>query len=277
MGVVSNDHAVLIDLAIRLAREGGALANSMRTQAVRTVGTKSTPTDVVTAADKATEQLIVGELRRDRPKDLIVGEELSGGDGYQLAGLAQPGQATWLIDPIDGTVNYIYGSPDYSVSIGVYRDGEPVVGAVYKPVTGELWTAIRGVGAWAGEPGGSKPLRGSNETELSQALVGTGFNYDAAQRADQGRIAAALLPTIRDIRRRGSCALDLCYAAQGEQDAYFESGVQMWDGAAGALIAAEAGLVVSGMHGTAWGSEMTLAAPPPLHRALHDALVKAGV
>lgn len=245
----------LLSLAVGLVRRAGDLVRDGRPDHLA-VDTKSSPTDAVTAMDRASERLVVEGLLAARPDDAVLGEE--GGSRSGASGVR------WVLDPIDGTVNYVYGIPAYAVSLAAEVAGEVVAGVVRNPVTGEEWTAVRGGGAWRD----GRRLRGSATTDLGLALVGTGFSYDAATRAEQGRVVAALLPAIRDIRRGGSAALDLCAAAEGRLDAYFERGLQPWDLAAGGLVAVEAGLRVTGLDGAPAGAAMTIAAPPALHAVL---------
>ncbi|MDP9239553.1 MAG: inositol monophosphatase [Actinomycetota bacterium] len=242
-------------------RRAGALVAAGRASAGDDVTTKSTPTDVVTAMDRAAERLVVDSLRSLRPGDGVLGEE--SGETRGSTGVR------WVLDPIDGTVNYLYDLPAYAVSLAAEVDGVPTVGAVYNPAIDELWTAIRGEGAWLGE----RRLRGSQVGSLDQALVATGFGYATDRRRAQAEVVAELLPEIRDIRRFGAASLDLCSAAAGRVDAYFERGLKPWDLAAGALIATEAGLLVTGLRGRPAGEDLVLAAPPALHAALHDRLV----
>ena len=234
----------------------------MRSQGVREVDTKSTATDVVTAADKAVERQIVEELRAARPGDAFLGEEFGGDAG--------DGPIRWIIDPIDGTVNYLYGLGHYAVSIAAEAGGQIVAGVVHNGETDEQWTAPVGGGAWRD----GRRLSGSPQTDLAQALVGTGFGYDARRRQHQGAVLAGLISRVRDIRRFGSAALDLAAAAEGRLDAFYEKGLQAWDLAAGGLIAREAGLLVTGLRGRPAGPDMALAAPPALHGLLHDRLAE---
>jgi myo-inositol-1(or 4)-monophosphatase len=165
----------------------------------------------------------------------VLGEE--GGGAVRT----QPGQPLWVLDPIDGTVNFVYGIDAYAVSVGVQIDGLSVAGAVANVPTGEVFSAAVGCGAHVLRAGVSTPLRCTPVEDLSMALVGTGFGYAKEQRVRQVQVLAGLLPDVRDVRRLGSCALDLCMVAAGRLDAYYEDGVHVWDWAAGALIAAEAG------------------------------------
>lgn len=251
----------LLSLAVDLVRRAGALVAAGRESAGDDVSTKSTPTDVVTAMDRAAERLVIDALRAARPGDGVLAEE-----GGRTAGTSG---VRWVLDPIDGTVNYLYGLPAYAVSLAAEVDGVASVGAVYNPVTDELWTAVRDGGAWLG----GRRLHGSAVSTLDQALVATGFGYDTHRRRSQAAVVSALLPDIRDLRRIGAASLDLCAAATGRVDAYFERGLAPWDLAAGGLIAREAGLLVTGLRGAPAGPDMVLAAPATLHALLHDRLV----
>ena len=253
----------LLAVAVRIAREAAATARRMRAEAITDVQTKSTDTDVVTAADKAVERQVVQALRRERPGEAVLGEEY--GDSE-----ASTGAVRWILDPIDGTVNYLYGLPQYAVSLAAEVEGTVVAGVVHNAATGDEWTATLGGGAWRG----GRRLSGSGRTTLDQALVGTGFGYDPARRAHQGAVVAKLITRVRDIRRFGAASLDLCMAAEGSIDAYYEKGLNPWDHAAGGLVATEAGLRVSGLDGRPAGGDMLVAAPPAIFPALHDVLVE---
>jgi myo-inositol-1(or 4)-monophosphatase len=196
------------------------------------VATKSTPTDVVTASDHALESLIRSRLAGLRPGDVVVGEEHGSTAGES--------RTVWVVDPIDGTVNFLYGMPWYAISVAAVRDGMSVAGAVLEPATGRLWSAAAGAGATCD----GRPLRVSGATELSLSLLGTGFSYRAERRARQVRMVGGLLPHVRDVRRAGAASLDLCAVAAGWVDAYLEHGCNWWDWAAAALIAQEAGAFV---------------------------------
>jgi len=269
---VASTPGELLEIAVRIAREAAATARRMRAEAITDVQTKSTDTDVVTAADKAVERQVVEALQRERPGDTVLGEEY--GDSAAPAGAVGPGAGVggvrWILDPIDGTVNYLYGLPQYAVSLAAEVDGVVLAGVVCNAATGDEWTATLGGGAWRD----GRRLAGSERTTLEQTLVGTGFGYDAARRAHQGRVVAGLITQVRDIRRFGAAALDLCMAAEGSLDAYFEKGLNPWDHAAGGLVAQEAGLRVSGIDGAPAGAQMVIAAPPAIFPALHDALAK---
>ncbi|MEU4381589.1 inositol monophosphatase family protein [Micromonospora echinofusca] len=254
----------LLEIAVDVARDAAATAHRMRVEGVSVAATKSTVTDVVTAADRAVERQVIDALRRLRPGDAVLGEEYGAGE----TGPVGPGGVRWIVDPIDGTVNYLYGIPHCAVSLAAEVDGQVVAGVVRNVSTGEEWTATVGGGAWrAGER-----LRCSTETDLGQALVATGFGYDPGRRAHQARVVAELIPHIRDIRRFGAAALDLCLAAEGRVDAYYEKGLAAWDQAAGALVATEAGLLVAGLGGLPAGPDLVIAAPSALFKPLHDRL-----
>src|SRR5947207_5606731 len=196
----------LLELALAVVRPAAALAATMRRDGVSGVSTKTTDTDVVTAADRAVERQVIDALRSYRPDDAVLGEE-SGGDGG--------GPVRWILDPIDGTVNYLYDLPVYAVSLAAEVDGTVVAGVVRNAATGREWTAVRGGGAYRS----GRAIAGSTVTELGQALVATGFGYAADRRAHQAQVVARLLPMVRDIRRFGAASLDLCFAAEGRFDA----------------------------------------------------------
>jgi myo-inositol-1(or 4)-monophosphatase len=258
------DPRPLVDIATAIGREAGALVQRMRATAVVSFDTKSTSTDVVTAADRASEQLVRTRLSELRPGEPVLGEE-EGGDVVE--GL------TWVVDPIDGTVNYLYGIPWYSVSIAAQLDGESVAGAVVEPATGRVWTAARGYGAFLD----GEPLRVSAATDLSLSLLGYGFAYRPERRQRQADTWAAMATRVRDLRRAGAASLDLCSVAAGRLDAYAEHGLGRWDWAAGGLIAAEAGAVVR-LPGSSpdLGEDATFAAAPGIADAMYNALVESG-
>jgi myo-inositol-1(or 4)-monophosphatase len=266
------DRGDLLELACRVAIAAGRLLIGSGGRP-EVVATKSSPTDVVTAADRAAEALIRDLIGAERPADRILGEE--GGETGSGSGVR------WIVDPLDGTVNYLYGLPDWAVSVAAEVDGGVVAGAVFVPRRDELFSAGLGGGAWlssgALDPRGEDTapptkLACNTDVPLAQALVATGFAYDAAQRRVQGEVLGGVLPLVRDIRRGGSAAVDLCSVASGNVDAYYERGVNLWDIAAGALIASEAGAQVTGLRGRPAGPSMTMAAGPPLLRELHDLL-----
>jgi myo-inositol-1(or 4)-monophosphatase len=256
----------LLDLAERAARAAGDLIRDERPDRLGVSATKTSPTDVVTVMDERSEALLRDLLLAERPDDGLLGEEGAGRTGS--TGI------TWVVDPIDGTVNYLYGLPAYAVSVaavtGDMQDGdwEVLAGCVHNPASGETFTAARGGGAFLD----GRPLRVNDVEVPAQALVATGFGYEADRRRRQAEVVAAVLPQVRDIRRLGSAALDLCQVACGRVDAYFERGLQPWDMAAGTLVAREAGAVVSGLAGAAPGERFVLAAGPSLHPALEQIL-----
>jgi myo-inositol-1(or 4)-monophosphatase len=256
----------LLATAVSVVRPAAEQVRRMRGAAVGDVTTKSTDTDVVTAADRAVERQVVQALRSLRPHDTVLGEE------YGAAGAPPDGAGAvrWLLDPIDGTVNYLYGVPFYAVSLAAEVAGQVVAGVVRNAATGQEWTAVRGGGAYRD----GVRLAGSAQTRLSHALIATGFGYEPARRTHQARVIAGLLAQVRDIRRFGAAALDLCMAADGTVDAYFEKGLNPWDHGAGGLIAAEAGLVVAGLAGAPPGPDLVIAAPPALFGPLHDRLLE---
>jgi myo-inositol-1(or 4)-monophosphatase len=266
----AEDPARLLDLAASAAvAAGGLLIRSGGRPEV--VATKSSPTDVVTEADRAAEALIRDLIGAERPGDRILGEE--GGE------TGNPGAVRWIVDPLDGTVNYLYGLPDWAVSIAAEVAGTVAAGAVFVPRRDELFTARLGGGAWrssgalhADDAASSVKLACNTGVPLDRALVATGFGYESGRRLVQAEVLRAVLPRVRDIRRGGSAAVDLCSLASGTVDAYYERGVNLWDIAAGGLVASEAGAVVTGMHGRPPGPSMTIAAAPPLLGELHDLL-----
>jgi myo-inositol-1(or 4)-monophosphatase len=228
------------------------------------VGVKSTATDVVTAMDTAAERLIVERLAAARPDDAVLGEE----------GGALPGRTgvRWIVDPIDGTVNYLYGIPQFAVAIAAEVAGAVRAGVVYDVSRDVLYAARRGGGATAA----GRPVRCSDETVLAQALVATGFGYAAERRARQAEVLRTVLPRVRDIRRFGAASLDLAAVATGQVDAFYEQGLSPWDLAAGGLIAEEAGATVAGLHGRPAGGALAIATGPGIFAALHDLLAAAG-
>ena len=256
------DLPALRSLAERVALAAGTLIREGRPSRVEVSGTKSSPIDVVTVMDLASEALLRREILADRPDDGVLGEEEGHVTG--TSGL------TWVIDPIDGTVNYLYGIPAYAVSVAVVA-GPPnpqewtvLAGCVHAVADGRSWSAQRGGGAVQD----GVPIRVNPPRPLAESLVGTGFGYRTERRRGQARVVAALLPEVRDIRRMGSAALDLCAVASGSLDVFYERGLQPWDLAAGSLIANEAGATVSGLRGCRADEEMTVAGPEPVVAAL---------
>jgi myo-inositol-1(or 4)-monophosphatase len=271
-----SDPEALLRIAVDAAGEAGRLLASWRgDERPEIVDTKSSPTDVVTEMDRRSEALITEWIRAVRPGDTVLGEEggqTLGGPGVTDAG--DQARVRWVVDPLDGTVNYLYGLPDWAVSIAAEVDGTILAGVVEVPRFGERFTAVAGRGAWLHRDGSAIALRCNTGVALGQALVGTGFGYDAGRRGVQGEVVAALLPHVRDIRRGGSAAVDLCSVAAGRMDAFFERGLNYWDYAAGGLIAREAGALVGGLSGRPESTAMTVAAGPDLFRHLDTFLTR---
>ena len=268
------DPEALLQIAMDAAGEAGRLLASWRgDERPEVVDTKSSPTDVVTEMDRRAEALITEWIRAIRPGDTVLGEEggqtVGGSRGSAAAG--DRARVRWVVDPLDGTVNYLYGLPDWAVSIAAEVDGSVLAGVVEVPRFGETFTAVAGQGAWLHRDGNfaaASALRCNSGVALGQALVGTGFGYDSGRRQVQGEVVAALLPHVRDIRRGGSAAVDLCSVAAGRIDAFFERGLNYWDYAAGGLIAREAGALVGGLSGRPESTAMTVAAGPDLFQHL---------
>ncbi|KGN33232.1 inositol-phosphate phosphatase [Knoellia sinensis KCTC 19936] len=267
--------AALEALAGDIARSAGRLVVDERPADVTVAATKSSATDVVTEMDQRAQDHLIERLREARPDDAVLGEESGGASG--TSGI------TWVIDPIDGTVNYLYGIPAYAVSVAAVV-GDPTIpggwrpfaGAVYNPVTDELFRARAHAGAHLVVGEDHHDLTSSRCDELGQALVATGFGYAADRRARQARLLLDLLPRIRDIRRMGSAALDLCAVAAGRIDAYYETGLNAWDLAAGWLIAEESGAKVGGLDGAGVpGTALTWACADGLASAFGE-LVESG-
>ena len=253
----------LLELAEKIAKKAGELLMSRPTNFE--LDQKSGVLDFATQMDHESENLIVSEILSARPHDSIIGEEganRKGSSGY-----------TWVIDPIDGTVNYLYGIPGWCISIAVKDKDDYLVGVVHAPSFAMTWSARRGGGATCN----GKPLRCNEPVELNRALIATGFAYDIERRKPQARFIAELLPQIRDVRRMGACAVDICMVASGSVDAHFEAGVNEWDYAAAGLIASEAGAKFSYLKGI-WDGEkyFVLTAGPSLFASLAKALAPHG-
>ena len=247
--------AELMTIAERLARAAGALILDGRRSTVRVAATKSSPVDVVTAMDTASERLLRDMLAELRPLDGVLGEEQGTSAGTS--------DITWVVDPIDGTVNYLYGIPNYAVSVAAVA-GPPdpatwtaLAGCVHAPALGATYTGGAGLGAFRD----GQAIRANEPRPLAMSLLGTGFGYTRNRRIVQAEVIAHLLPQFRDIRRLGSSALDLCAVAEGRLDLYFERGLKPWDMAAGALIATEAGATVVGLRSDRPGEELAIAGP----------------
>ncbi|MET9267315.1 inositol monophosphatase family protein [Amycolatopsis sp. NPDC004079] len=271
MAGVGVDEAMRNDLKDTAEQVAVEAAHLVRTAWVRmrsggevAVDTKSAETDVVTAVDRESEELVRARLARIRPGEPVLGEEGGGSVG---------GGVTWVVDPIDGTVNFLYGLPAFAVSIAAQIDGVSVAGAVVEPVSGRRWTAVRGGGSWLD----GDRLSVSKADRLDLALVGMGFSYARDRRVRQGKLTADLVGRVRDIRRGGAASLDLCAVAAGWLDGFFEHGLHRWDWAAGALVAQEAGATVL-LPGEAadLGEDSTFAASPGIAADLRAALAAGG-
>lgn len=253
----------LVALAVDLAREAGRVHVDGRRGALR-IETKSSPTDLVSQVDRECERLIVARLNEKRPHDAVLAEE----------GTLQEGASgvRWVVDPLDGTTNYIYGYPAWAVSIAVEIDERPAIGVVLDSSSGRLYEAVAGRGARCDGQG----IRARRHDDLATALVATGFSYSAGQRAAQGAVAARVLERVRDIRRAGSAALDQCHIAAGHVDAYWELDLSPWDYAAGTVIAREAGAAVEFPVGAHGRGPAVVAATPELLPAFLELLGSAG-
>lgn len=261
--------ANLLDIARNVALEAGQAALEQRAHGVTVAATKTSALDIVTAVDQYTEALIRSRLQVARPSDGFLGEE-------SLASAGSSG-LTWVVDPIDGTVNFLYGIPAWAISIAVVEGGgdpqtwRALAGVVFNPITGELFEASAGGGAFANKVA----ITVNTGVPLNRALVGTGFGYRTDVKHAQIRILTEVLPSIRDIRRGGSASLDLCDLARGRLDAYYERGLQPWDHAAGAIIAEEAGARVGGTRGRPASQELLVAAAPELQASLLETIESA--
>lgn len=258
----------LMRIAETVAREAGDLIRRERPPRVAVAGTKSSATDVVTAMDLAVEALLRERLAELRPQDGVLGEE----EGWS----AGASGLTWVVDPVDGTVNYLYGLPEHAVSVAVVS-GPPdpahwqvLAGCVHRVPDGATWTAAAGEGAWRD----GVRLAPLVDRGLDDALLGTGFGYRRERRVAQGRVLAALLPRVRDVRRMGSAALDLCHVADASLDGHYERGLNPWDMAAGSLLVTEVGGLVTGLRGGPAGEAMTVSGPPRLVAELAQVLAE---
>jgi myo-inositol-1(or 4)-monophosphatase len=261
----------LARLALEVARAAGRLIRERREQGVTVADTKSSETDIVTETDREVEELIRSLLGAARPGDAIVGEE-----GHDESGDTG---VRWIVDPIDGTVNFLYGIPQYAVSIAAERDGVVVAGVVLHVSPGTAYVGRRETGADGGvrvtAHRDDRPISVRSPGPISQRVIGTGFSYEPRIRAIQAEAVAELLPQVADIRRFGSCALDLCHVAEGMLDGYVEEGVNLWDRAAGALIAEGAGARCELAVG-AGGRELLLCAPEQGFAEFRKAVERAG-
>ena len=243
-------------VAEELARAAGDMALNGRKSGQVTATTKSSPTDMVTQYDKASEEMVTAGLQSLRPHDGIVGEEGASREG--TSGI------TWHIDPIDGTSNFYFDIPMWAVSIGAVDKNGPIAGAVYAPALGDMFTASRGEGATLN----GSPISVRNNTLLSDALVCTGYSYRASEREGHARRVAKMVTQIRDIRRFGAAAIDLCFVACGRYDAYFEEHLHSWDLIAGQIVATESGAIVTDYAGNAVTPQQVLAAQPGIQADL---------
>jgi myo-inositol-1(or 4)-monophosphatase len=267
-GSVGDDPVALRDLAVAIAHQAGALLLGARSGSDRgsrqeAAHRKSSRTDLTTESDRASEELVRAALARARPGDALLAEE--GGESAGTTGL------TWVVDPLDGTTNFVYDYPAWAVSIAVVEGGRAVAGAVHDPLRGETFAAASGAGATLN----GRLLRLAPPPPLAEALVATGFGYSAERRALQAALLPAVLPAVRDIRRGGSAALDLCYLAAGRVDAFYEAGLKPWDRAAGELVVTEAKGALAEVEGLVTGAQTLVAAPPSLLEELVAALSSA--
>jgi len=258
MVLIEAEPRSLLDLAIRAARDAGNLIRKVSIDDLQ-ADTKSSPTDFVTQMDAASETMIRQTILGVRPDDGIIGEE-----GTSL--VSRSG-VSWLVDPIDGTTNYLRGMPNYSISIAAIKDGETLAGVVYDPSLEEAFHAVKGQGAALND----QPIKCS-KTLFRDSIIGTGFSYLSSNRARQAEILRALLPCVGDIRRPGSAAVSLCWVACGRLDAFYEKGLQPWDYAAGALIASEAGADVVGAEQDSTMDKLVVASAPSLTAQLREML-----
>jgi myo-inositol-1(or 4)-monophosphatase len=273
---VPPDDALLDDALLDELLEVAGLAADAAVELIHTnrpaefaVDRKTTPTDMVTEMDTASEALIRSVILGRRPGDVIVGEE---GGEVGGGGPSDAQQVRWLVDPIDGTTNYVYDHPGYNVSIAATLGGRTVAAVVADPTHARTYRAALGRGAWCNE----RRLHLGDAAPLDRALVATGFAYDPARRARQGAVLAGLIARIRDVRRMGAAALDLCSVAAGRVDAYYEAGLGPWDLAAGALVAEEAGARTGTLDGGPLRPESVLVAHPDRFEELRDLLVELG-
>lgn len=277
----TTDPAELTAVAVRVAEQAADHVRTRRPEVFgsdapegsvsQAVSTKSTDTDPVTVVDTESEALVRGLLAELRPGDAVLGEEEGGS-------IAVPAGVRWVVDPIDGTVNFLYGIPAYSVSVGAQVDGRTVAGAVVDVARAITYSATRGGGAFSDDGRGPVRLTCNGIDDVGLALIATGFGYASSRRSIQGSLIASLLPHIRDVRRVGSAALDLCMVASGAVDAHYEHGLSPWDWAAGSLIAEEAGAVVRLPAPTSRSAQgdVTLAMAPGIARELTALLTDLG-
>ncbi len=265
-------YAPLLAIALEAASAAVELVHDGRPEQLE-IASKSSSTDMVTQMDRAAEAVIREVIASSRPGDVVVGEEMGDGAGGAHDAPGE-GAVTWWVDPIDGTTNYVYDHPGWNVSIAAAIDGTVVAGVVADPTHGRTYRATLGHGAYCDD----RPhrLHLADPPDVERALVATGFGYDREQRHRQGLVVAELLPRIRDIRRMGAAALDLCSVAAGRVDVFYEAGLSTWDYAAGALIAQEAGAHVGSIDGGAVRPGSVLAAHPTLFEAFVPLLAELG-
>jgi myo-inositol-1(or 4)-monophosphatase len=254
----------LLAVARVVASEAATLIVDGLSRVRSTIETKTTATDVVTEMDRAAEAQICNALRRLRPDDAMIGEE----------GTTDPGTSgvQWIVDPIDGTTNYLYGYPGFAVSVAAALAGEVVAGVVVDPLHRDVFAASKGGGARRND----EPIAASQQTDVGQSLVATGFSYEPTRRRRQAEVLVTVLPAVRDIRRMGAAAVDLCSVACGRIDAFYEKGLARWDYAAGALVASEAGATVGDLDGGPASTAFTLASAPGVFDEMRALLDVAG-
>jgi myo-inositol-1(or 4)-monophosphatase len=257
----------LLELALDIAKSTSEILVNQRPKNME-FESKSTPVDLVTEMDKAAERHIVQRVKEVRPNDSFLGEE-----GTALPP-ENPSNVKWIIDPIDGTVNYFYNHPYWAISIGVEIDGEIQVGVVAAPLLHETFYAIKGGGSYVIHDGVKNKLQANTEATIDKALIATGFGYDPERRKKQGALLAELVAIVRDVRRAGAASLDFCYVAAGRIDAYYEFGLYPWDYAAGALILTEAGGKVGGLSGNKLGGDWSLGANADLFSEIDELITK---
>ena len=254
----------LRDIAATLAREAGDIALRGRKSGPLAATTKSSPIDMVTQYDKSSEVLITTGLARLRPDDAIVGEE--GASKTGTSGI------TWHIDPIDGTTNFYFDLPLWAISIGAVDEIGPVAGAVYAPALGDMFSAARGRGATLND----LPIAVRDNSDITDALVCTGFSYRIHEREHHAKRVADMVMKVRDIRRFGAAAIDLCFVACGRLDAYFEEHLHSWDLVAGQVIATEAGAIISDYVGDPVTPQQVLVSTPGVHAELMHLIATSG-
>lgn len=245
----------LESMALEIAKATGNLLVNDRPRDL-SVSTKTSETDIVTAMDKAAELFIVEQINSKRPDDIFIGEEGSANES------STPSNVKWIVDPIDGTVNYLHRHPIWSVSIGVKVDEVTQVGVVHAPLLGETYLAVKGDGAFLINESGKQKIKVTRNTTLAHTLVATGFSYEKEKRKKHGQIILQISDQVRDFRRDGSAAIDLCMVGLGRVDAYFETGLHPWDYTAGALFVEEAGGITGGLPGAPLSDELAIAANP---------------